>query len=103
MLTCTFIVETLGNFHLAQLHLVGGMGFAEKQTVGVSRRAVSRASVFALSVHSIMGASVPRLRRLGQVSHACYFFAFNNKMSVTDVKCLSSVCDNDAGLVGHVL
>ena len=37
------------------------MGFAEKQTVGVSRRAVSRASVFALGLYSIMGSSVLRL------------------------------------------
>ena len=51
----TIIVETLVNFHLAQLQLVGGMGFAEKQTVGESRRAVSRASVFALGLYSTMG------------------------------------------------
>ena len=37
------------------------MGFAEKQTVGVSRRAVSRASVFALGLYPTMGLNVPRL------------------------------------------
>ena len=41
------------------------MGFAEKQTVGESRRAVSRASVFALGLYPTMGLNVPRLRRFG--------------------------------------